>query len=240
MAHEQQPQPVLGHLRPPPWVRLLMNFGAHQESTCFCTFWELRGTRLAWSPSSLGSPGFPFAHLPNDLQPTNGLSWAPRLEFGLNYTQQKRSSILETCIREGKKKKRKKKAKYYQLPPFRLVSERKRRRKKKSWVKSQFSETMTSVEFEQQGVYSGLKKHPNAGQEATGSHSPRQRQPRCYGNHQASFSPFPQVRLCLRDAVPATQLSRLKSCPICQKKSSAAIGCPPQSAAWGASPPCPV
>lgn len=46
----------------------------------------------------------------------------------------------------------KKKAKYYQLPPFRLVSERKR--KKKSWVKSQFSKSMTYVEFEQGRVSS--------------------------------------------------------------------------------------
>ena len=81
-------------------------------------------------------------------------------------------------MREGKKKKKEKeknRAKYYQLPPFRLVSERKR--KKKSWVKSQFSKSMTYVEFEQQGVYSCLKKHPNTGQEATGLHSPRHRQP---------------------------------------------------------------
>lgn len=90
-------------------------------------------------------------------------------------------------MREGKKKK----AKYYQLPPFRLVSERKRK-KKKSWVKSQFPKSMTYVEFEQQGVYSCLKKHPNTGQEATGVHSPRHRRRlRCYGNHQATFSPFP-------------------------------------------------
>lgn len=76
-------------LATPPWVRLFMDFGVHKEQTCFYNFWQLCSTRLAWSPFSLGSPGFPSAHLTNDLQPTTVLSWAPSLEFGLNYTQQK-------------------------------------------------------------------------------------------------------------------------------------------------------
>lgn len=93
-------------------------------------------------------------------------------------------------MREGKKKKKKSQV----LPTSSIQTgfRKKKKKKKKSWVKSQFPKSMTYVEFEQQGVYSCLKKHPNTGQEATGVHSPRHRgRLRCYGNHQATFSPFP-------------------------------------------------
>lgn len=83
-------------------------------------------------------------------------------------------------MREGKKKKKRKKnepsiTNFLHSDWFQ--KEKEKRKKKKSWVKSQFSNSITYVEFEQQGVYSCLKKHPNTGQEATGLHSPRHPQP---------------------------------------------------------------
>lgn len=92
-------------------------------------------------------------------------------------------------MREGKKKKKKPSITNFLHSDW---FQKEKEKKKKSWVKSQFPKSMTYVEFEQQGVYSCLKKHPNTGQEATGVHSPRHRgRLRCYGNHQATFSPFP-------------------------------------------------
>lgn len=64
-------------LATPARVRSFMDFGIRKESTCFYNSWELCSTRLACSSLALGSPGFPVAHLTNDLQPTTGLSWAP-------------------------------------------------------------------------------------------------------------------------------------------------------------------
>lgn len=92
--------------------------------------------RLAWAPFSLGSPGFPFAHLTNDLQPTTALSWAPSLEFGLNYTQQKEAISWKLAWEKAKKKKKKNEP---SITNF-LHSDwfQKEREKKKSWVKSQF------------------------------------------------------------------------------------------------------
>ena len=101
-------------LATPLWVQDFMDFRVRKEQTCWYVLWQLCSTRLAWSPFSLGRPGFPSVHLTNDLQPTAVLSRAPSLGFGLNYTQQKRSYILETCMREGQqKKKRKKTSKYH-------------------------------------------------------------------------------------------------------------------------------
>lgn len=205
-----------------PQVLFFMDFGVHKKQPCFCNFWQLCSTRLAWSPFSLGSPGFPSAHLTNDLQLTTVLSWAPSLEFGLNYTQQKKK------LYPGNLHERRKKKKSQVLPTSSIQTGfRKKERKKKSWVKSQFSKSMTYVEFEQQGVYSCLKKHPIRDKRPLVCSLPDTGSLRCYGNHQASFSPFPQVRLCLKDAVSATELSCLKSCSICLEKSSSNGSCGP-------------
>lgn len=145
---------------------------------------------------SLGSLGVPSVHLTNDLQPTTVLSWAPSLEFGLNYAQQKKKKLYpETCMREGQKRKKEKKRikiKSQELPTSSIhTGFRKKKGKKKKPVRSQFSKSMTYVEFEQRGGHSCLKKHPT-----------RDKRPMlaltdtsslcCYGNHQASFNPFPK------------------------------------------------
>lgn len=131
MVHEQQ-QLALGHVSYPSEGPFFHELWSLQEIDLLVQFLGAETHEAGMlSPFSLGSPGFPFAHLTNDLQPTTGLSWAPKLRIWSQLHTAKRSYVLETCMREGKKKKkRKKRAKYYQLPPFRLVSERTREEKK--------------------------------------------------------------------------------------------------------------
>ena len=88
-------------------------------------------------------------------------------------------------MREGQKKKERKKKKNKNKEPsitnflhsHWFQEEKGKKKKKKSWVRSQFSKSMTYVEFEQRGGHSCLKKHPNPGQEATGLRAHSHRQP---------------------------------------------------------------
>lgn len=109
MVHEQQ-QLALGHVSYPSEGPFFHELWSLQEIDLLVQFLGAETHEAGMlSPFSLGSPGFPFAHLTNDLQPTTGLSWAPKLRIWSQLHTAKRSYVLETCMREGKKKKKKKK-----------------------------------------------------------------------------------------------------------------------------------
>jgi len=88
--------------------------------------------------------------------------------------------LHERRPKKERKKKKRIEIKSQALPTSSIHTgfrKKKEKKKKKSWVRSQFSKSMTYVEFEQRGGHSCLKKHPNPGQEATGLHAHRHWQP---------------------------------------------------------------
>lgn len=168
-----------------PQVLFFMDFGVHKKQPCFCNFWQLCSTRLAWSPFSLGSPGFPSAHLTNDLQLTTVLSWAPSLEFGLNYTQQKKKLYPGNLHERRKKKKKPSITNFLHSDWFQKEREKKKILGKEPVFKEH---DLCRVRTARSVLLS--EETPNTGQEATGLLSPRHRQPALLWQPPSQFQSF--------------------------------------------------